>query len=307
MFRFIIRRLLQMILVFFGTTLIVYWLMFAGSSDPIQALAGERPVSETVRAHLTERFHLNDPFLVRYGDYMAHLLRGDFGEQITGRPISQILASAWPNTIKLTLLALAIVLVFGLTAGVIAGVRRSGIFDNVTLVLTLIAIGIPTFVSGYIAQYVFGVKLAIFPVTSRDGSFYGLLLPAIILGVLSLATAIRLTRTSIAENLRADYVRTARAKGLPTRRIVTVHVLRNSMIPVITFLGVEVGNLMSGAVVTETIFNVQGVGFQLYNGIRIEDGPTVVAIVSILVVIYLLANLIVDILYAVLDPRIRYE
>lgn len=307
MFRYIVRRLLQMVLVFFGTTLIVYWLMFAGASDPIQALVGERPVSAQVRAQLEARYHLNDPFIVQYGKYMGNLLHGDLGTQITGRPISEILASAWPYTIKLTLLSIGFVIVFGLVAGVIAGIRRGGVFDTSTLVLTLVVIGIPTFVTGFVAQYLFGVQWHIFPVTSQSQDLHSLLLPALVLGALSLATAIRLTRTSIAENLRADYVRTAKAKGLPGRRVVGVHVLRNSLIPVVTFLGVEIGNLMSGAVVTERIFNIPGVGYQLYQGIRIQDGPTVVAIVSILVIIYLVANLIVDVLYGVLDPRIRYE
>ena len=307
MLRFVIRRLLQMVLVFFGTTFIVYWLMFAGSTDPIQALAGERPISETVRAQLTARYHLDDPFLVQYANFMANLLTGDLGTQITGRPISEILRQAWPITVKLALLSLVIVVVFGLTAGVIAGIRRASFFDNATLLITLVVIGIPIFVLGIYAQYVFGVRLKIFPVTSGDGSLYALLLPAIILGSLALATATRLTRTSVSENLRADYVRTARSKGLPQRRVIGVHVLRNSLIPVVTFFGIQVGDLMSGAVVTESIFNIPGIGFQLRNAIRIEDGPTVVTIVSILVIIYLLANLVVDILYAVLDPRIRYE
>lgn len=307
MFRYVVRRLLQMILVFFGTTFIVYALMFAGRSDPIQALAGERPVSEQVRAQLTERYHLDDPFIVQYLNYMGNLLRGDLGTQLSGRSISQILAQAWPYTIRLALIAIAIVIVFGVTAGIVAGIRRGGIFDNGTLALTLLVIGIPVFVLGFFAQYLFGVQWKIFPVTAGAGTFYALLLPAIVLGALSLATAIRLTRTSIAENLRADYVRTATAKGLVRRRVIGVHVLRNSLIPVITFLGVEIGNLMSGAVVTERIFNIPGVGYQLFQGILLQDGPTVVAIVSILVIIYLVCNLVVDILYAVLDPRIRYE
>ncbi len=141
----------------------------------------------------------------------------------------------------------------------------------------------------------------------RRPDVYALLLPGIVLGSLSLATALRLTRTSVAENLRADYVRTARSKGLVKRRIVGVHVLRNSLIPVVTFLGVELGNLMSGAIITEGVFNIPGVGFNLFRGIRTEDGPLVVGIVSVLVVVYLVSNLVVDVLYAVLDPRIRYE
>jgi oligopeptide transport system permease protein len=309
MFRYVVRRLLQMILVFFGTTFIVYALMFAGASDPIQALAGERPVSPQLRATLTAQYHLNDPFIVQYLRYMGNLLRGDFGTQISGRPISQILEQAWPYTLRLAAVAIVVVVVFGLSAGVVAGIRRGGIFDNSTLIITLVIIGIPTFVLGFNLQYLFGVKWKIAPitVTSANAGITAYILPGIILGALALATALRLTRTSIAENLRADYVRTAKSKGLPRRRVVGVHVLRNSLIPVITFLGITIGDLMSGAVVTERIFNIPGVGFQLYQGIRIQDGPTVVAIVSILVIIYLVANLVVDILYAVLDPRIRYE
>jgi oligopeptide transport system permease protein len=310
MFRYIVRRLLQMILVFFGTTLIVYALMFAAQNDPIQALVGERPVNAAQRAALTQQFHLDKTglggFLYRYWDYISHLLRGDFGLSLTQRPISSILQEAWPYTIKLTLLAIVFVLIFGVTAGVIAGIRKGGLFDNATLLLTLIVIGIPIFVLGNVGQYLFSIKLGIFPVTGGT-TLWSYVLPAFVLGSLSLATALRLTSTSVAENLRADYVRTAKSKGLANRRVVGLHVLRNSMIPVITFIGVELGNLMGGAIVIERIFNIPGVGFNLYKAINTEDGPTVVAIVSVLVIILVLLNLIIDLLYAVLDPRIRYE
>ncbi|WP_018347876.1 ABC transporter permease [Longispora albida] len=310
MLRYIIRRLLQMVLAFFGTTLIVYYMMFQASGDPIQALAGEKPVNEAVRAKLTAEYHLDEPFLVRYWYYVKGLLTGDLGNSLSGgRPIAEVLAERWPTTANLALYAFIFVVILGVGAGVIAGIRRGGIFDNTTLLLTLVVIGIPSFVLGLTLQLGLGVKAGIFPVTymeERDGQF-GLILPGFILGSLALATAVRLTRTSVAENLRADYVRTAKAKGLAKRRITIVHVLRNSLIPVVTFLGIEIGNLMGGAIITEGIFNVQGVGFELKKAIDIEDGPMVVSIVSILVVIYLLANLLVDILYAVLDPRIRYE
>ncbi|GHJ05880.1 peptide ABC transporter [Micromonospora humidisoli] len=312
MFRFVLRRLLQMVLAFFGTTLIVYALMFAGQGDPIQALAGERPVTPAQRAYLTEKFHLDRTgvggFLYRYLDYLKNLLQGDLGQSLTGRSIGDILAAAWPVTVKLALIAMAVTILFGVTAGVLAGIRRASLFDNATLVLTLLVLGIPTIVLAPLAQYLLGVRWPVFPPTAgADPDLWALLLPGIVLGSLSLATALRLTRTSVAENLRADYVRTARSKGLARRRIIGVHVLRNSLIPVITFLGVELGNLMSGAIITEGVFNIPGVGFNLFRGIRTEDGPLVVGIVSVLVVVYLVANLVVDVLYAVLDPRIRYE
>jgi oligopeptide transport system permease protein len=311
MFRYIVRRLLQMVLAFFGTTLIVYALMFAGQGDPIQALAGERPVTAAQRAYLTEKFHLDKHgiggFFYRYFDYIGNLVRGNLGESLTGRKISEMMATAWPVTLELALIGIAVAILFGVSAGVIAGIRRGGIFDNATLLLTLMVLGIPTIVLAPLAQYFLGVKLSLFPPTAgAQPSLYALLLPGIVLGSLSLATALRLTRTSVAENMRSDYVRTAKSKGLPGHRIVGIHVLRNSLIPVVTFLGVELGNLMSGAIITEGVFNIPGVGFNLFRGIRTEDGPLVVGIVSILVVVYLVCNLVVDVLYAVLDPRIRY-
>jgi oligopeptide transport system permease protein len=299
-----------MVLTFLGTTLVVYALMFAAQTDPVQALAGDRPVGQAARAYLTQRYHLDKHgvggFFYRYWDYLRHLLRGDLGQTLGGRPIAQILAGAWPYTLKLAAIAILFVIAVGVTAGVVAGIRRNGVFDRVTLALTLVVIGIPVFVLGFLGQYLLGVRWAIFPVSNQN-TLYSLILPGFVLSSLSLAMALRLTSASVSENLRAEYVRTATSKGLPRRRVVGVHVLRNSLIPIVTFLGVELGNLMAGAVVIERIFNIPGVGFNLYRAINTEDGPTVVAIVSVLVVIFLVVNLIVDLLYAVLDPRIRYE
>ncbi len=309
MVRFLLRRLLQMVVAFFGTTLVVYAMMFGAQGDPIQALAGDKPVSAAQRAYLTEHFHLDRTgfagFWYRYGDYVSHLVRGKLGDTLTLRPIADVLADAWPYTLKLTGIAMVFVVVVGVGAGLLAGVRRGGWFDAATLPLTLIVIGMPVVVLGFLGQYVLGLKLRLFPVANQ-GTLSSLVLPALLLGALSLATTVRLTRTAVAENLRADYARTARAKGLSRTRVVGVHVLRNSLIPVVTFLGVELGSLMAGAVVIENIFNVPGVGFALARAVRTDDGPTVVTIVSLLVVVFLIVNLLVDLLYALLDPRIRY-
>ncbi len=219
-----------------------------------------------------------------------------------------MLAEAWPRSITLGLMAGVLVVLVGITGGVVAGLWRGGTFDHVTLGLTLVVIGTPVFVLGTVFQTVFAVELGWFrPSYAPDIGLATYILPAIVLALLSLATTVRLTRTAVAENLRADYVRTARAKGLTWRRIVAVHVLRNSLIPVVTFLGTEMGYLIGGAVVTEGIFNIPGVGGRLFQGIRLEDGPLVVTIVSMLVVIFLVSTLVVDVLYAVLDPRIRHE
>ncbi|GGK92232.1 ABC transporter permease [Mangrovihabitans endophyticus] len=308
MFRYIVRRLLQMVLTFFGATFLLYALVFANQEDPIQALAGERPITQNVRQVLTERYHLDDPFLTQYWYYMKGLLTGDFGTSLTGRSISDMMAQAWPTTIRLALMAIIIAATVAIVAGVISGIRRGSIFDNVTLVLTLVILSLPIVVLAPLTQLIFGIKLGWFPpTTGADPGFFKLLMPALVLGSLVVATELRVTRTSVAENLRSDYVRTARAKGLSRQRVIGVHVLRNSLIPVITLIGVDIGQLMAGAIVTEQVFNIPGVGFNLFRGIRTEDGPLVVGFVSILVIIFLVVNLLVDLLYAALDPRIRYE
>ncbi|AGZ39296.1 ABC transporter permease [Actinoplanes friuliensis] len=308
MFRYIVRRLLQMVLTFFGATFIVYALMFANQDDPLQALAGERPLTQNVRQALTERYHLDEPFIMQYWYYMKGLLTGDFGTSLTGRKIADMMAQAWPVTIRLALIAIVIAATVAVVAGVVSGIRRGSLFDNVTLVITLIILSLPIVVLAPLAQLIFGIKLGWFPPTAgAHPSFWALLLPALVLGSLVIATELRVTRSSVAENLRSDYVRTARAKGLSRQRVIGVHVLRNSLIPVVTLIGVDIGGLMSGAIVTEGVFNIPGVGFNLFRGIRTEDGPLVVGFVSVLVIVFLVVNLLVDLLYAALDPRIRYE
>jgi oligopeptide transport system permease protein len=303
-----VRRLLQMILTFFGATFVVFALMFANQDDPIQALVGEKPISDTLRAELTERYHLDDGFLSQYWHYMSGLLTGDLGESLSGREISSIFSTAWPVTVRLALTALVIASLIAVAAGVWSAMRRGGLFDNGVLAFTLLLLALPVVALAPVAQWIFGVELGWFPVTaSRNANLYALLLPAIVLACTVIATQLRVTRTSVAENLRADYVRTARAKGLAPRRVVWVHVLRNSLIPVITLIGVDLGVLISGALVTEEVFNIPGVGSKLAQGVRTEDGPLVVGFVSILVIVFLVMNLVVDLLYAALDPRIRYE
>jgi ABC-type dipeptide/oligopeptide/nickel transport system permease component len=308
MSRYIARRLLQMLLAFVGTTLFIYVLMFSIAGDPLQALAGERPITPSQRAQLTAQYHLDEPFLVQYGYYMKGLLTGSLGRTLAGRPIADVLRESWPRTIQLAVLAIAFEVILGIAAGLVAGLWRGSVFDHATLAFTLVIIGTPVFVLGTVFQTVFAVQLGWFrPSFAPELGLATYILPAIVLGLLGLATTVRLTRTSVAENLRADYVRTATAKGLTRRRVVGVHVLRNSLIPVVTYLGTDVGLLLGGAVVTEGIFNIPGVGGRLFQGIRLEDGPLVVTIVSVLVMVYLVTNLVVDILYAVLDPRIRYD
>ncbi|MDX6354817.1 MAG: oligopeptide transport system permease protein, partial [Streptomyces sp.] len=232
---------------------------------------------------------------------------GDFGQAFNGQSVTALMGSAFPITIRLTIVAILFEIIIGILLGVITGMRRGKPVDTGVLLLTLVVISVPTFVTGYVLQYLLGVKLQwTASSVSPSAPFNELILPGLVLALVSLAYVTRLTRTSIAENTRADYVRTAVAKGLPRRQVIVRHLLRNSLIPVVTFIGTDIGALMGGAIVTERIFNIHGVGYQLYQGILRNNSPTVVGFVTILVLVFLLANLLVDLLYAVLDPRIRY-
>jgi len=304
---YVLRRILVMIPVFLGATLLIYAMVFLLPGDPIVALGGDRPLSPAVIAQLRAQYHLDQPFWMQYLRYLGGVLRGDFGVSFSGLPVSDVLAQAFPVTIRLALVALAVEAVFGIGFGVIAGLRRGGWFDATVLLVSLVVIAVPIFVLGFLAQFVFGVRLGIAPVTVGDeATFARLLLPGIVLGSVSFAYVVRLTRSAVADNAQADWVRTATATGRSRPRVVAVHVLRNSLIPLVTFLGADLGALMGGAIVTEGIFNIHGVGGALYQAVTRQEAPTVVAIVTVLVLVYLLANLVVDLLYAALDPRIRY-
>jgi oligopeptide transport system permease protein len=296
-----------MIPVFFGATLLVYALVFLLPGDPIAALSGQRQLPPGIAAQLRHQYHLDQSFIVQYLIYLKGIVTGNFGTSYSGQPVSEVMAQAFPVTIRLALLALLFEGVFGIGAGLIAGLRRGGIFDASLLVASLIVIAVPIFVIGFVVQIVFGVKLGwINPTVGPEATWGELVVPALVLGSISFAYVLRLTRDSVSENLSADWVRTATAKGMSRRKVVTTHVLRNSLIPVVTFLGADLGALMAGAIITEGIFNIPGVGHALYQAIIRGEGPTVVSIVTVLVIIFIITSLLVDLLYAVLDPRIRY-
>ncbi|SPJ40388.1 Dipeptide transport system permease protein DppB [Corynebacterium diphtheriae subsp. lausannense] len=307
MLRYIGRRLLQMIPVFFGATLLLYALVFLMPGDPVAALGGDRGLTEAARARISAEYNLDKPFLVQYLLYIKGIFQLDFGTTFSGRPVAEAMAHAFPVTIKLAVMALIFEAVFGVIFGVIAGMRRGGIFDSTVLILSLLVIAVPSFVIGFVFQFFVGVKWGLLPVTvGSNVSVKSLLMPAIVLGALSFAYVVRLTRQSVSENLTADYVRTARAKGLKGSTVTMRHVLRNSLIPVATYLGADLGSLMAGAIVTEGIFGINGVGGTMYHAILKGEPTTVVSFTTVLVIVYIIANLVVDLIYALLDPRIRY-
>ncbi|MEO3854485.1 ABC transporter permease [Acrocarpospora sp. B8E8] len=311
--RYVVRRLLQAIPVLLGTTFLIFAIVYALPGDPLQALAGDRRVDPVFAQTMRELFHLNDPLIVRYGYYIRDIFTGDFGTTFRGLPVSTIFEGKFQVTLNLALMALFIEAVVGIGLGLIAALRRGRWSDTGILAVTLMLVSIPTLVSGFLLQLLLGVQLKLstgidfFPVTGVADGWRSYLVPGAVLAGTSIAYLTRLTRTSLMETLRSDYVRTAIAKGMPRRRVLGRHALRNSLIPLVTYLGADLGTLMGGAVITETIFNLPGIGQQLFTSVYLRENSVVVGIVTVLVLIYILANLIVDLLYAVLDPRIRYE
>ncbi|KIP53372.1 ABC transporter permease [Leucobacter komagatae] len=307
MLRYILFRVLQVIPVLLGTTFLIYFMVFAMPGDPIAAMFGEKVPSQAVLDRLREQYNLDKPFFIQYLLYLKGILTGDFGVSFSGEPVSEVLARAFPVTIQLAIMAIIISLVLAIVIGLFSGLRKGKMFDNVNLIIGLVFMSVPIFVIAFIAQYGLGLKLGLFSPTVGTGApLKDMLLPAIVLGVSLYATSMRLTRSSVIDTLNQDFVRTAYAKGLSRNRVIPVHVLRNSLIPTITNTATDFGTLMVGATVTEGIFNVPGVGNVLFKAILKGENTTVVSFVTVMVLIYLGVNLVVDLLYAVLDPRIRY-
>jgi oligopeptide transport system permease protein len=305
--RYAARRLLQMIPIFIGTTLLIFLMVHILPGDPVRAIYGDKAPDPAQIAQIKREYGFDKPVLEQYVHYMWNLLQGDFGKNRAGRAVLDLMSAAFPVTLRLSLLAITIEIIIGVGLGAWAGLRAGKAADTGVLVFTLTVISIPVFVLGFIARFIFADELGWLPPNVQDSTdFSQLFLPAFVLAMLSMAYVARLTRTTFAENLRADYMRTALAKGLPRRRIIGVHLLRNSLIPVVTFVGTDVGGFIGGAVITEGIFNIQGVGNLLYRAIQTSEGSTVTGVVTVLVLVILLINLLIDLLYAVLDPRIRY-
>lgn len=304
---YILRRILQAIPVFLGATLLIYFMVFAMPGDPIAALFGDRQPNPALLERLREQYHLDQPFIVQYFYYISGIFRLDFGISFSGQPVIEILARTFPVTLRLAAMAIGIAFVLAIVIGLFSALGKGGIFDNSMLVIALIFVAVPIFVLAFLAQYFLAVQLGWFrPTVGARNDWGDLWLPAIVLGLSVYAVSMRLTRASTIETLNQDWVRTAYSKGLSRNRVIPVHVLRNSLIPMVTDLGTVFGILMVGATVTEGIFNVPGVGNTLYQAIIRGENPTVVSFVTVFVVVYVFINIVVDLLYGLLDPRIRY-
>lgn len=303
--RYVIRRLGQMVVVLFGATVILFCCLFVLPGDPVGSLGGDKARDPAVVEALRERYGLNDPLPVQYGNFVKNLAQGDLGEDYTQRrPVTEVLQPKLVNTAELALAAIVLDILIGLLAGLIAALFRYSFWDVLITLLTTMAVGFPSFVIGMVLQKAFVVQLKWFPLIS-DGTMNSLILPAFTLAILDAALVARLMRGTMLEVLRADYVKTAVAKGLPRRTVLVKHVMRNSIIPVVTYLGISFGSLLGGALITEAIFNWDGIGLALVQAVQQQNNPIIIGVVSFGVAVFVLLNLLVDLLYAVLDPRIR--
>jgi peptide/nickel transport system permease protein len=306
MARYIVSRLLQFIPVIIGTTFLTFVLLQVVPGDPITIMMREH-IDPDVVARVRQEMHLDDPWLQRYLTYMAGVLHGDFGESYKiHRSVSEVLAKAFPVTLALTISSLAVAWGIGIPAGIIAALRPYSVRDYSVTLFTLLGVSVPIFWLALVFQFLFGYKLNWLPISGYSGPTY-LIMPAIVLGLGSAAVIARLTRSSLLEILSADYVRTARAKGVRARAVVIKHALKNSLLPVVTVMAIQVADLLSGAVITESVFGIPGVGRLSVGAIQRRDFPLLMGSVILTVVLVVVGNLAADISYAYLDPRIRYE
>ncbi len=331
---FIARRLILIIPTFIGVSILAFALIHLIPGDPIDLIAGERSVSPERRAVLEAQFGLDKPLIQQYGIYMVNLVRGDLGSSIVTRtPVLGEFFARFPATIELSFLAMVFALVIGLPAGVFAGVRRGSWFDHTTMGVALTGYSMPIFWWALLMIFFFSVTLGWTPVSGRisvvyffepvtgfmlidsllsgqKGAFTSalshLILPAIVLGTIPLAVISRMTRSAMIEVLSNDYVRTARAKGLAPVLVVSVHALRNALIPVITVIGLQVGILLAGAILTETIFAWPGIGKWMVDSIGRRDYPVIQGGILLIASTIIIVNLLVDVLYGVINPRIRH-
>ncbi len=334
MFQFILRRVSLVIPTFLGVTLLTFALIRLVPGDPIEMLAGERGIDPVRHAMLRAELGLDEPLLVQYGIYIADVFQGDLGRSVvTKEPVIEEFFTLFPATIELSVCAMIFALGLGLPAGILAAVRRGSVFDHSVMGVALTGYSMPIFWWGLLLILLFSVNLGWTPVSGRISALFWiepvtgfllvdtlladeagafasavshLILPAVVLGTIPLAIIARMTRSAMLEVLSEDYVRTARAKGVSPLQLVTVHALRNALIPVITVIGLQVGVLLAGAILTETIFAWPGVGKWLIESVQRRDYPSVQGGVLLIATVVITVNLIVDLMYGLVNPRIRH-
>ena len=306
MIQYFLKRLLQAIPVLLGVIIITFVLMYIVPGDPVVSMVGERYSEETVQ-RLRQELHLDDPLPLQFLRYVGNVLQGNFGNSfITGEPVAALIIEKFPNTMMLAITAMFFAILIGLTAGIMSSVHPGSFMDRGIMVLALAGISAPVFWVGLILVLVVGVMLQWLPPTGFGGMEY-LILPALTLGLRSAAYLARLTRATMLEVLSHDYIRTARSKGLPEWKVFIKHAFPNTLIPVITIIGTDFGSYLSGAVLTESIFGWPGIGRLALEAIMKRDFPVIQGTVLFMAIMFVLMNVLVDLLYGVVDPRIRLE
>lgn len=334
MVKYIVKRILQTIPVLIGVSIIVFAILRVFAPDPAPIVLGDHATKEAVDAW-QEAYGLDEPVVMQYVHYMGGVLKGDFGESyFTKTSVAQEIFSRFPATIELAVAAILFASIFGILFGTLAAVKKGTIFDNVSMLFSLVGVAMPVFWLGLIMIIFFSGFLGWFPSTGRisspmmrpveitglyildsllsgnmealKDSLWHLCLPAVVLGMYSMAIIARMTRSSLLEVLNQDYVRTAKAKGLSKRKVVMRHCLRNGLIPVITVIGLQFGTMLGGALLTESVFSWPGIGMYTVSCILKSDFPVIQGVVLLVATIFVMLNLIVDVIYAFVDPRIKY-
>jgi peptide/nickel transport system permease protein len=305
--KYLVSRLLQAIPVLLGVAILTFSMIHLTPGDPVVIMLGERGATGVDIERLRDELGLNKPLPVQFVNYIGNALHGDLGTSIrSGRPVAQEILEHLPSTVQLTIAAEALAVLLGVMLGIIAAIVRKPWLETAVMACALVGLSMPTFWSGLLLIMVFALSLGWLPITST-GTLEGLVLPAVTLALPAIAVLARMTRSSLLEELQKDYVRTARSKGLGEQVVIIRHMLKNAFIPVMTIIGLQFGGLLAGAVIVETVFARPGLGRFTVSAILARDFPQVQGTVLLIAMVYVLVNLLIDLTYALLDPRIRYQ
>ena len=306
MWKFIAKRLVAMVPVLLGVTLVIYLILNMAPGDPAKVILGEQATPEQI-AELREEMGLNDPVLVQYARYIFNLVQGDMGESYnSGLKCNVEIFARFPNTLRLTICAISLAVILALPIGILAAVKQNSLFDGASMFIALIGLSMPVFWLGLLLILFFSLRLGWFPSSGADG-WKSLVLPTVTLGFQQMASIARVTRSSMLEVIRADYIRTARAKGVAESKVITKHALKNALIPTVTVVGLQFGGMLGGSVMTESVYAWPGVGRLMVQSINKRDIPMVLGCVIMFSVTSSVVNLLVDVLYGFIDPRIKSQ
>ncbi len=302
----ILHRLLESVVVLIGVTLLVFVMLWVIPGNPLEILAGEHASQETID-RMTREFGLDQPIFIQFARYIVNVLHGNFGTSYSlGKPVSQLMGSAFANTLKLAVFASLFSWIVGIVCGIISAVHKNGPADHFFMGFSLLGVSMPVFMTAMIFQFIFAYYLHWLPISGTD-SWKGFVLPSIALGWNSAAEISRLVRSTLLDILQEDYIVTARAKGLPQRAVIMGHALRNTMLPVVTMMAIQFSGMLSGAVITETVFSINGIGRLAVQAIAGRDIPLLQGTILFSTFVVIMGNFAADCLYTVLDPRIRKE